>query len=349
MGRLLQWCGAMSELVGRFLALALLAVATMTTACSGQAGRDLAETRTTTPIIDGTLANEYPESALLDLYQGGQLSQACSGSLVAPQVVLTAGHCVVGVDEWVVTLPYAHQQRAHATFGEVYDYQATGENVNPASHDIGLVFLDVPLYLVDWPALAQDELSSGSMVVNIGRIQSGTYSTTDLFVSSPVYVSEAGDQGFPFDYAARDTIQNGDSGGPTELVDVTPHVIVAVNSGVGGTIEVLARVDLLAWWIAQEEGTHGGQPPGQSVDPGGPGGDDGGPNGDQGGSNGGPYWTTHGQQGSSHGCGATPSRSTGADALILLAVAMLAARARLVRATLSRRRPADRLERDLRE
>jgi MYXO-CTERM domain-containing protein len=330
----------MSERPRPTLALALL-LAAVTAACSGQ-GPEAAQTRTTTPIVDGTVANEYPESALLDLYQGGQFSQACSGSLVAPQVVLTAGHCVVGVDEWVVTLPYAHQQRSHATYGEVYDYQATGENVNPDSHDIGLVFLDVPLYLVDWPALASAEVSSGSMVVNIGRIQSGHYSNANLFVSSPVIVSEAGDQGFPFDYAARDTIQNGDSGGPTELVDVSPHVIVAVNSGVGGNTEVLARVDLLAWWIAQEEATHGGQPPGQTVDPGGSGGSGGGQNADQGGSGGSPYWTTHGQQGTGHGCAAAPGMSTGVDALAVATFALLAA-------TLRRRRATYRLEGNLRK
>src|SRR4051812_49306574 len=58
-------------------------------------------------IIGGSKASAYPEAILLDLYKGGQLQGYCSASLIAPQVVLTAGHCVFQFDSWNVTAPYA--------------------------------------------------------------------------------------------------------------------------------------------------------------------------------------------------------------------------------------------------
>ena len=341
MGRHLHWCAGMSEVRRSAFVSALLLAAATTTACSGGARPDGTQSHSMTPIVDGTVANDYPEAALLDLYTGNSLSQACSGALVAPQVVLTAGHCVVGVDHWVVSLPYAHHQRSHASWGEVYDYQGLGENVNPASHDIGLVFLDVPLYLEQWPTIGTSELPNGSVVQNIGRIQNGQYSTTDLFVSAPVNVSDGHSAGFPFDYAAEDTIQPGDSGGPTLWLDGPPHEIVAVNSGVGGSTEVLARIDMLAWWVTQETWSHGGFAPGQTQPQNGSSG-----TGTTGAGNGqghgvGTSWSAHEQGAGARGCGATVAGAPehgGLGAVLVAGVALLVRRARRRAA---RRQPAE--------
>src|SRR5262249_51571659 len=66
------------------------------------------------PIIGGTAATSYPESADVQLFQNGQLFAFCSGALIAPKVVLTAGHCVVGITSWQVSLPFASGQTATA-------------------------------------------------------------------------------------------------------------------------------------------------------------------------------------------------------------------------------------------
>lgn len=51
---------------------------------------------TSAPIIGGTTASAYPEAVLLDMYKAGASypSMICSASVIAPRVVLTAGHCV---------------------------------------------------------------------------------------------------------------------------------------------------------------------------------------------------------------------------------------------------------------
>jgi hypothetical protein len=231
-------------------------------------------------VVNGTPASAYPEAALVDLYMAGRLNAYCSGSVIAPQVVLTAGHCVKGEtfsgvnpDSWVVTVPYNGMQTAKASNADVFDWTDTSGTIDPSLHDIGLIFLDTPIQMApsQCPVLAQKELANGSNVVRIGRVLNGAASTTDVFISSPVAVADGTSAGYPNDYTEQGGIlESGDSGGPSEVAGMTPHQIVAVNSG-GGSPEVLARIDQTALyqWIQQQITAHGGGCNGQSADGGG--------------------------------------------------------------------------------
>jgi hypothetical protein len=243
--------------------MAGVALLALVTGCSDLYGPDqesLSEGGQSSPIINGSTASAYPESALVNMSKNGQVVAACSGSVIAPSVVLTAGHCVAGFTGWSVRAPFAQNQTATATAGETFDWKDTGsENVDPNAHDIGLVYLASPINLSSFPALASSALADGSQVVDLGRINNGTLSNTALFVSSAITVRGAANQGFPFDYVSTDVIESGDSGGPVEVPGLpSPHKIVAVNSGAGSGTQVLARVDLLASWIAGKIAAHGG-------------------------------------------------------------------------------------------
>jgi V8-like Glu-specific endopeptidase len=205
-------------------------------------------------IIGGKSASAYPEAALVDLYQGEQLVGYCSGTVIAPRVALTAGHCVTGVDGWRVTTPFAGQQSATAGMA-VTRYVSTGETVNPDAIDLALIFLDDSIQLDSYPTLATAALPDGSKVVDIGRIHGGKVTGT-LYVSKAITVSDATDAGFPHDYVSTDVIEPGDSGGP--VMAQGTHTVVAVNSGGGGGAEVLARVDVAASWLKSQIKAHGG-------------------------------------------------------------------------------------------
>ena len=203
------------------------------------------------PIVDGSPATEYPESVLVNMMNYGQVTSACSGSVIAPNVVLTAGHCVHGFDGWQIVAPFAGFQKASSSKAATYDWNDDSGTVNPNQHDVGLIILDSPITLDEYPSVANQPVAFGSKVVDIGRIDNGYFSDTELFVSQPHAVYDGANEGYPYSYSAEEIIQSGDSGGPVEVPGAKPHVIVAVNSGGGGGSEILARVDLVFDWIKQ--------------------------------------------------------------------------------------------------
>lgn len=201
------------------------------------------------PIVGGSKATAYPEAALVDMN-----GSACSGALIAPKVVLTAGHCIGG-SSYTVTLPFANGQKASGS-GMVYDYNNSSQYVDPNTHDVGLIVLNKALSIAKFPLIANTKIPDGTKTQNIGRINNGSFSNTALFISQPISVKDAKNSGFPFDYIASEVIQSGDSGGP--VVVANTHNIVAVNSGAGGGTQVLARVDLVQSWIKQIVDQNGG-------------------------------------------------------------------------------------------
>lgn len=221
------------------------------------------------PIIGGSAATAYTEAALIDMYRNGRVAAACSGAVIAPRVALTAGHCVAGFTSWRVRTPYAQNQVANASSADLLDWRDDGSgSVDPNLHDVGLLYLDTPVNLAQYPALADRALANGSSVVNIGRINNGRISNTALYVSKPLTVKSAASQGFPYDYIANEVIEHGDSGGPVEIpAGSGQHTLVAVNSGGGGGTEVLARVDLVKSWIAGKIAAHGGDGGGDTTVP----------------------------------------------------------------------------------
>lgn len=206
-------------------------------------------------IIGGTLAAQYPEAAYLNIdftTTGGYL---CSATLIAPKVVLTAGHCVDTHTKWEVHVGAATQV---STSGITYDWNERGATtVNPLHHDVGLVFLAQPIQIASYPTLPTAPLADGSKVTNVGRIKDGAI--TNQLYAADTTVRSGALVGYSFDYMSSAVIQPGDSGGPDFAAGT--HVVAAVNSGAGGSTEVLARVDLLADWIAQQIAAHGGAGP----------------------------------------------------------------------------------------
>ncbi len=215
------------------------------------------------PIIGGVPATEYPEAAILNMRTAAGANYACTASIIAPKVVLTAGHCVDGMSSFDV---YVGTSTQRSTSAETFDWNERGATtVNPNHHDIGLVYLSTAVQLAAYPKLAAAPLANGALAVNVGRIHNGITSST---WKATVTLSPGASVGYPFDYASKGVIESGDSGGPVFALGT--HTIVAVNSGAGGGTQVLARTDLLLAWIQQKVAARGGFAAPPPVDAGAP-------------------------------------------------------------------------------
>ncbi len=199
-------------------------------------------------IIGGRPASSYTEAALINTS-----SYICSGSVIAPRVVLTAGHCI-GASSYTVIAPYAGKQaRGTRTWTP---YVSTGSTVNPRTLDVGVIILDTPIDLPSYPPLASAAVPSGTQAINVGRIKDGQASNSALFYGRAVTLRPA--SGFPYAYASSEIIQSGDSGGPVYTGSSSNRKIVAVNSGAGGGTQILARLDLAYEKIQQLIAESGG-------------------------------------------------------------------------------------------
>ncbi|HVJ94120.1 MAG TPA: trypsin-like serine protease [Labilithrix sp.] len=216
---------------------------------------ELAGNAVSQPIVNGQSASAYTEAALINTS-----SSICSGAVIAPRVVLTAGHCL-GAKRFTVVAPYTNQQRAIGSKTWT-PYVSKGGYVNSDTLDVGVIILDTPITLSWYPPLASAPVAAGTSAVNVGRVKNGSPSYSGLFYGAAVTLRNGNAHGFPFAYVSNEVIQSGDSGGPVYVGSGANRMIAAVNSGSGYGTQVLARVDLayakIQELIAENGGAGGG-------------------------------------------------------------------------------------------
>jgi hypothetical protein len=229
-----------------FAFLMVFAAATSGCAASEPAAPDeLGDDPLGLPITGGKPARAFPEAALVEMP-----GSVCSGVVVAPRVVLTAGHCVTGASSFAVVAPFANGQRARALHAWT-EYVPRGRTVNPRALDVGILVLDRAISLDRYPRLAKVASPAGARAVNVGRKRDGVLSRTTLFVGKEVALHPGSSSGFPLAYVSEEIIEAGDSGGPVYVGRGAARTLVAVNSGGGAGLQILARVDL-AYGAIQE-------------------------------------------------------------------------------------------------
>lgn len=220
-------------------------------------------------IKGGSIAKDYPSACLIDIYDASykQRLAFCSGALIAPGVVLTAGHCVYTNNAAHVICPFVNQDARGRGVPHPTYHPGVNGSVDPNSDDVGVILLNNRMAMTQYPAVRKTPTPINTLVVNVGRVLDGAASQTTLYKSAEISLQDGKLVKFPRSYAAKDKIQPGDSGGPTYLGGATGALeVVAVNSGVNEKegYEVLSRVDLVYSWINGQVESWGGWslPPG---------------------------------------------------------------------------------------
>lgn len=169
----------------------------------------------TARIINGTVCTVGDSPVVeLDLLQNGQVVSGCSGTVVAPRVVITAGHCIEGMTSVRVRTGNGNFNSTRIDYHPSYDTTNTFQE-----YDIGVVQVgaDLPTRVVD--ILNTNNLSVGEagVIGGYGLDDNGNYGTLR---AAPVNLSSFATGSIEIRYSGNGSngnTCNGDSGGPIFL------------------------------------------------------------------------------------------------------------------------------------
>ncbi|TDV42185.1 S1 family peptidase [Actinophytocola oryzae] len=198
---------------------------------------------------------------------GGVRSGACSGSLIAPQWVITAGHCFHDINDVRVGGP--PQYTMSVVIGKLKDSDPGGHAAQVVDvrqsplNDLAVVKLDkavkdvVPLQMATTPPAMGQPLQFAGW----GSLSATVLGPSDHLKRGQFTVSGIGEYTLEAQPVGVRTVENGpcpeDSGGPFFISDDdrTGMLVAIVNTGPPCPqpgAEIIARVDVVAGWIQQQ-------------------------------------------------------------------------------------------------
>jgi MYXO-CTERM domain-containing protein len=181
---------------------------------------------------------------------------SCSGSLISPKIVLTAGHCISANNQSVFFMnDFFH---GYVPVGISQSYTTPDYSMGFRGHDIGIIVMSdyslQPPMTLNGEALDAGQLGASLRLIGFG--ETGVASQPAFAkrtVTTPITTVTANE------IETATGICHGDSGGPGLLTVNGQEVIAGViswtsNSGgaCAGAVGGMTRVDVYAAWIQQQ-------------------------------------------------------------------------------------------------
>lgn len=162
----------------------------------------------------------------------------CSGTLIAPNIILTAGHCVFGKDISKMVVDAYNVENGNRFVIDSWTKYINSDtgHISYNMIDVGFLFIDKPINLLSYPKLVLksiDPYSYEYKVQVIGRMKDGAR-TNYSWISHPQTINRLFEKYYLFN-AVTDP---GDSGGGVFLADT--NMIIGTHSGSTGKESVAA-------------------------------------------------------------------------------------------------------------
>ncbi|MCX7419344.1 MAG: trypsin-like serine protease [Planctomycetia bacterium] len=217
-------------------------------------------------IVNGTPTSDYPAVGLI----GDTSDDFCSGTLIAPQYVLTAGHCAEGVANTAGTFTIGgrtyHTERVYLHPG--YNSNAIGDDT---ANDIAIYKLSEPVVGIAPIDIYRATPQVGQLLTLVGFGGGGTGTTGsngDFGIkrvgTTPIDQLTRTLIHWDFDNNSEANTAPGDSGGPAFVTVGGVKYVAGVTSGGDsanasiGDHSFDTRVDAYADWITSIVGVTGG-------------------------------------------------------------------------------------------
>jgi hypothetical protein len=231
-------------------------------ATSGGGSGDSSGGRKGNPIVNGQETSDYPEAGVL-LMQGQAF---CTGTLVAPRSVITAGHCVDGQDPTQFTFGIgATQDQLDSQISVVAGVAHPQFDMQQLVNDVAVITLgeDAPIAPMPMnPSMDQSWIGKQVTLVGFGVDDGPSQSNAGIKRKVDVTIDQVDPQTLHYTTQQGQTACNGDSGGPA-FADQGGQLVVAGITSYGDQncqqFGVYTRVDAYLDFINEQIQAGGGQ------------------------------------------------------------------------------------------